>query len=131
MGKLPSIAEDVGWKVKRINVNPGASLSLQKHKFRTEHWVVVSGTAKVELEGEIQILKKIKVLISLLVLNIDYQIQAKEKLILIEVQSEAYLGEDDIIRFEDNYGRKGTRKEKNLKFNFVIYKFYLKIFSLN
>jgi mannose-1-phosphate guanylyltransferase len=110
-GSYLSIAEDVGWKVKRINVNPGASLSLQKHKFRTEHWVVVSGTAKVELEGEIQILKENQS--TYIPLGFKHRLSnpSKEKLILIEVQSGTYLGEDDIIRFEDIYGRKGLEKD--------------------
>ena len=110
-GSYISIAEDVGWKVKRINVNPGASLSLQKHKFRTEHWVVVSGTAKVELEGETQILQENQS--TYIPLGFKHRLSnpSKEKLILIEVQSGTYLGEDDIIRFEDIYGRKGLEKD--------------------
>ena len=76
-GSYFSIAEEKGWQVKRINVNPGASLSLQKHKFRTEHWIVVSGKALVELEGKTNILKANESTISLLALNTDYQIHGK------------------------------------------------------
>ena len=104
-GSYLSIAEDIGWQVKRINVNPEASLSLQKHKFRTEHWIIVSGTAKVELEGETKILKENES--TYIPLGYKHRLSnpGKEPLILIEVQSGSYLGEDDIIRFEDNYGR--------------------------
>ena len=111
-GNYLSIAEDKGWQVKTINVNPGASLSLQKHKFRTEHWIVVSGTALVELEGKTKILKANES--TYIPLGFKHRLSnpGKEPLILIEVQSGSYLGEDDIIRFEDNYGRKGTETNK-------------------
>jgi len=107
-GSYFSIAEDKGWQVKRINVNPGASLSLQKHKFRTEHWIIVTGTALVELEGKTKILKSNES--TYIPLGFKHRLSnpGKEPLILIEVQSGSYLGEDDIIRFEDDYGRKGT-----------------------
>ena len=104
-GSYLSLSEDLSWQVKRINVNPGASLSLQKHKFRTEHWIIVSGIAKVELEGETKILKENES--TYIPLGYKHRLSnpGKEPLILIEVQSGSYLGEDDIIRFEDNYGR--------------------------
>ena len=91
--------------VKRITVNPGASLSLQKHKFRTEHWVIVSGTAKVELEGDKKILNENES--TFIPLGHKHRLSnpGKKPLILIEVQSGSYLGEDDIERFEDSYGR--------------------------
>ena len=105
-GSYFSIAEDKGWQVKRINVNAGASLSLQKHKFRTEHWIVVSGKALVEIEGKTKILKANES--TYIPLGYKHRLSNpwEEPLILIEVQSGSYLGEDDIIRFEDNYGRK-------------------------
>ena len=108
-GSYLSIAEDLSWQVKRINVNPGASLSLQKHKFRTEHWIIVSGIAKVELEGETKILKENES--TYIPLGFKHRLSnpGKQSLILIEVQSGSYLGEDDIIRFEDNYGRGNLR----------------------
>ena len=107
-GSYLSIAEDKGWQVKRINVNPGASLSLQKHEFRTEHWIVVSGIALVELEGKTKIIKANES--TYIPLGFKHRLSnpGKEPLILIEVQSGSYLGEDDIIRFEDNYGRKSS-----------------------
>ena len=106
-GSYLSIAEDKGWQVKRVNVNPGASLSLQKHNYRTEHWIIVSGTALVELEGNKKILKANES--TYIPLGFKHRLSNAGKcpLILIEVQSGSYLGEDDIIRFEDNYGRIG------------------------
>ncbi len=104
-GWYDSIDEGGRFKVKRIQVKPGASLSLQKHHHRAEHWVVVSGTAEIT-NGE-------KVL--LLTENQSTYIPLGEvhrlanpgsiPLEIIEVQSGSYLGEDDIIRFEDTYGR--------------------------
>ena len=95
-GNYTSIVEGEKWQVKRITVNPGESLSLQKHFHRTEHWIIVSGTAKVEIEGKKNILIK----------NQSAYIPREAKhrlsnpgdisLILIEVQSGSYLGEDDI-----------------------------------
>ena len=90
----------------RIIVNPYSSLSLQMHKYRSEHWIVVSGKAKVQIGNNIKNLVE----------NESIYISSRTKhrlsnpgenpLILIEVQSGTYVGEDDIIRFEDNYGRK-------------------------
>ena len=104
-GSYISIAEEKGWQVKRINVKPGASLSLQKHKFRTEHWIIVSGVAHVELEGEKKVIKENES--TYIPLGYKHRLSNpnNEPLILIEVQSGTYLGEDDIVRFEDNYGR--------------------------
>lgn len=104
-GWYDSIDEGGRFKVKRIQVNPGASLSLQKHHHRAEHWVVVSGTAEITSGG-----KKL-----LLTENQSTYIPLGEvhrlanpgtiPLEIIEVQSGSYLGEDDIVRFEDHYGR--------------------------
>ncbi len=107
-GSYLSIADDKGWQVKKINVNPGASLSLQKHKFRTEHWIVVSGIALVELEGEKKILKENQS--TYIPLGFKHRLSnpGKQPLVLIEVQSGSYLGEDDIIRYDDNYGRRNS-----------------------
>ena len=92
-------------KIKRIEVKPGASISLQLHHHRNEHWIVVSGTAKVINDGETYLLNQ----------NESTYIIAGNKhrlsnpgvvmLIMIEVQTGEYLGEDDIVRFEDEYGR--------------------------
>jgi mannose-1-phosphate guanylyltransferase/mannose-6-phosphate isomerase len=104
-GWYDSIDEGGRFKVKRIQVKPGASLSLQKHHHRAEHWVVVSGTAEITC-GD----KKL-----LLTENQSTYIPLGEvhrlanpgtiPLEIIEVQSGSYLGEDDIVRFEDTYGR--------------------------
>lgn len=104
-GTYTVIEEGVNFKIKRIEVNPGASLSLQMHHHRSEHWIVVSGMARV-INGDRELL---------LHNNESTYIPAGHKhrlenpgalnLIMIEVQSGDYLGEDDIVRFEDNYGR--------------------------
>ena len=104
-GTYTVLGEGSGFKMKRIEVNPGASLSLQMHHHRSEHWIVVSGMAKV-VNGEQEFLVNT---------NESTYIPAGHKhrlenpgllnLVMIEVQSGGYLGEDDIVRFEDNYGR--------------------------
>lgn len=104
-GNYISIAEDNTWKVKKITVKPNQSLSLQMHEHRAEHWIIVSGTAKVEIDQNIKILEA----------NQSAYIPPRSKhrlsnngdshLVLIEVQSGNYLEEDDIFRFEDIYGR--------------------------
>ena len=104
-GSYDSVDSGPNYQVKRITVNPGARLSLQRHKHRAEHWVVVEGTAKVHVDG------------------VDYQLNANDSIYiplgavhclanetelplhLVEVQSGSYLGEDDIERLEDIYGR--------------------------
>lgn len=105
-GSYTSISNGTSWQVKKLEVNPGASLSLQMHFHRTEHWIIVNGTARVEINNHETILNQNE--------SIYVPIQAKhrlsnpgnENLIIIEVQNGKYLGEDDIVRFEDIYGRK-------------------------
>lgn len=104
-GMYTVLEEGQRFKIKRIEVKPGGSLSLQMHHHRNEHWVVVSGTAKV-VNGENEFFVST---------NQSTYIPAGHKhrlenpglveLVMIEVQSGEYLGEDDIVRFEDNYGR--------------------------
>lgn len=104
-GWYESLANNEGFQVKRISVKPEAELSLQSHQHRAEHWIVVKGQAEVTQENEVFILNK----------NQSTYIPAGHKhrlanrshtvLELIEVQSGNYLGEDDIVRFEDKYGR--------------------------
>ncbi|MDY7577600.1 mannose-1-phosphate guanylyltransferase/mannose-6-phosphate isomerase [Herbaspirillum sp. RTI4] len=104
-GTYTVLEEGNGFKIKRIEVKPGASLSLQMHHHRSEHWIVVSGMAKVT-NGEKEFLVST---------NESTYIPAGHKhrlenpgllnLVMIEVQSGGYLGEDDIVRFEDSYGR--------------------------
>ncbi len=104
-GWYDSIDEGERFKVKRIQVKPGASLSLQKHHHRAEHWIVVKGTAEITNGDKLLLLTE----------NQSTYIPLGEvhrlanpgaiPLEIIEVQSGSYLGEDDIVRFEDHYGR--------------------------
>jgi len=104
-GWYDSIDEGGRFKVKRIQVKPGASLSLQKHHHRAEHWVVVSGTALVRIgEEERMVTENQSVYIPVGIVH-SLENPGKVPLHLIEVQSGSYLGEDDIVRFEDVYGR--------------------------
>ncbi len=93
------------FQVKRIVVNPGASLSLQLHHHRAEHWVVVSGTAKVTRGEDTFVVSENES--TYIPIGTRHRLENPGKLPLeiIEVQSGAYLGEDDIVRFEDTYGR--------------------------
>ena len=105
-GYYTSIAEESNWQVKKISVKPGESLSLQLHNHRTEHWINVSGKALVEVDGEEIILNKNES--TYIPLGSKHRLTncGDVPLIMIEVQSGDYLGEDDIIRFEDKYKRK-------------------------
>jgi len=96
---------DVGYKVKRITVKPGESLSLQMHHKRQEHWVVVEGTAEVTCDDEVFTLSAGSS--THIPLGAKHRLlnPGLEPLILVEVQCGDYLGEDDIVRFEDRYGR--------------------------
>ena len=104
-GSYLSLVEDKRWQVKRIEVTPGSSLSLQMHHHRAEHWTVVEGTAKVEIDDNIFILSENQS--TFIPLGAKHRLSnpGKITLTLIEVQSGDYLGEDDIIRFKDEYGR--------------------------
>jgi mannose-6-phosphate isomerase-like protein (cupin superfamily) len=96
-----------GYKIKRIHVNPGARLSLQSHEHRSEHWVVIHGVATCEVDGIEHVVGAEE--------SIDVPLGAKHRLanegetelVIVEVQRGAYTGEDDISRFEDDYGRCG------------------------
>ena len=104
-GTYTVLEEDPGYKIKRIEVKPGGCLSLQMHHHRSEHWIVVSGMAKVINGDKLMFVRT----------NESTYIPAGHKhrlenpgllnLVMIEVQSGEYLGEDDILRFEDSYGR--------------------------
>ena len=107
-GNFYSLIKEKNWQVKRLKINPNESLSLQKHNFRAENWVVVKGIAKVEINEEIYFLNPNE--------SIYIPIGSKHRLSnvhnspleIIEVQIGTYLGEDDIIRFEDKYRRKDS-----------------------
>ncbi|WP_295992845.1 mannose-1-phosphate guanylyltransferase/mannose-6-phosphate isomerase [Rugamonas sp.] len=98
---------DVGerFQVKRITVNPGGKLSLQMHHHRAEHWVVVSGTARVTCGDSVKLLTENESTYIPIGMNHRLENPGKLPLHLIEVQSGSYLGEDDIVRFEDVYQR--------------------------
>lgn len=105
-GKYDSVDMGGRYQVKRITVKPGAKLSLQKHHHRAEHWIVVSGTASVTKGEETILLSENQSTYIPLGEIHALENPGKVPLELIEVQSGSYLGEDDIIRFEDKYGRK-------------------------
>jgi len=94
-----------GFKIKRIEVKPGASLSLQMHRHRSEHWVVVSGQAKV-VNGEREILVNTNES-TFIPAGLQHRLTNPGDIlcVMIEVQSGSYLGEDDIVRYDDSYGR--------------------------
>jgi len=104
-GCYESIDSGDRFQVKRITVNPGASLSLQMHHHRAEHWVVVKGTAKVTRGDEVVLISEDKS--TYIPLGVKHRLEnpGAIPLELIEVQSGSYLGEDDIVRFDDEYGR--------------------------
>jgi len=104
-GSYEGIDDGDRFQVKRITVKPGASLSLQMHHHRAEHWVVVRGTARVTRGDEVFLLSENQS--TYIPIGVRHRLENPGTLPLdmIEVQSGAYLGEDDIVRFEDNYGR--------------------------
>ena len=104
-GSYRTISLGDRFQVKEIIVKPGASLSLQKHHHRAEHWVVVEGTASVVRGEETLLLHENQSIFIPLGTKHRLSNPGKLQLRLIEVQSGSYLGEDDIVRFEDNYGR--------------------------
>ncbi len=104
-GKFDAIDSGSRYQVKRITVNPGARLSLQMHHHRAEHWVVVSGTARVTQGEQVRLLSENQSVYIPLGQRHALENPGRIPLELIEVQSGTYLGEDDIVRFEDSYGR--------------------------
>jgi mannose-6-phosphate isomerase len=106
-GEYRVLAEDGDWKVKRIDVNVGQRLSYQKHERRSEHWVVVAGRARVTLDGserELEVGDTIDI-----PAGTAHRVEScgRGPLTFIEIQRGEYLGEDDIERLEDDYGRSG------------------------
>ena len=104
-GAYDSLDIDDRFQVKRITVKPGEKLSVQMHHHRAEHWVVVSGTARIHLDGEEWLLTENQSIYIPLGTVHALENPGKVTLELIEVQTGSYLGEDDIVRFEDRYGR--------------------------
>jgi len=107
-GSYDSIDSGERFQVKRLSVKPGGVLSLQMHHHRAEHWIVVQGTARITRNDETFLLSENES--TYIPIGATHRIEnpGKMPLHLIEVQSGSYLGEDDIVRFEDNYGRQGT-----------------------
>ena len=104
-GNYITIAEDSRWQVKMIEVKPSGKLSLQMHHHRSEHWVVVKGRAKVEIENKVNFLNENQSTYIPLGKKHRLSNPGKIPLVIIEIQSGTYVGEDDIIRFDDIYGR--------------------------
>jgi len=109
-GSYDSIDHGDRFQVKRLVVKPGATMSLQLHHHRAEHWIVVSGTAQITRGEETFLLGENES--TYIPVGTKHRIANPGKVMLhiIEVQSGSYLGEDDIVRFEDVYGREGTTK---------------------
>jgi mannose-1-phosphate guanylyltransferase/mannose-6-phosphate isomerase len=106
-GSYDSVDAGPRFQVKRLTVKPGAVLSLQKHQHRAEHWVVVKGTARITRGEDVFLLQENES--TYIPIGTVHRIEnpGSEPLQIIEVQSGGYLGEDDIVRLDDHYGRKG------------------------
>ncbi|MDK2744661.1 MAG: mannose-1-phosphate guanylyltransferase/mannose-6-phosphate isomerase [Nitrospira sp.] len=107
-GSYTILEEGPGFKVKRVTVNPGGRLSLQLHHKRSEHWVVIAGTARVTRDQEVFDLRVGES--TAIPVNTKHRLEnpGQETVHIIEVQNGPYLGEDDIVRFKDDYGRVAT-----------------------
>ena len=112
-GKYTTLAEGDGYKVKRIVINPGQSISLQIHYHRSEHWTVISGTGKLTLDGKEIIFRENES--TYIPIGTAHRLENPGKLPLsiIEVQNGKYLEEDDIVRLEDAYGRVAEEIEED------------------
>jgi mannose-6-phosphate isomerase-like protein (cupin superfamily) len=104
-GGFENIVEGVGYKVKRLVIEPGHRISLQRHRFRAEHWVVVEGTPRVIIEGRARRLKARGAVDVPRGAWHRIENPGRRPVVIIEVQHGPYLGEDDIIRKDDDYGR--------------------------
>ena len=104
-GNYFSVVEDKRWQVKLISVKPGEQISLQMHHHRSEHWIVVKGIAEIEIDGKFSTLKENQSIYIPVTAKHRLSNPGKIMLQIIEVQSGSYVGEDDIVRFEDKYNR--------------------------
>jgi len=104
-GSFDVIDRGERFQVKRITVKPGAKLSLQSHHHRSEHWIVVEGTAKVTVDDEVRLVSENESVYIPLGAVHRMENLGKLPMVLIEVQTGVYLGEDDIVRYEDVYAR--------------------------
>ncbi|MFQ5597960.1 MAG: mannose-1-phosphate guanylyltransferase/mannose-6-phosphate isomerase [Nitrospiria bacterium] len=111
-GRFTVLEEAKGFKIKRIVVNPRSKLSLQRHRKRSEHWVVVSGTARVTCGESVYTIQANQS--TFVPMGVKHRLEnpTDVPLQLIEVQSGTYLGEDDIIRYQDDYGRAKIKKQR-------------------
>ena len=106
-GTFTVLDEADGYKVKRIEVLPGKRLSYQKHAQRAEHWVVVEGVAKVTLDGKDVVVNAGEAIDIAIGAAHRVENPGDKMLVFIEVQRGVYLGEDDIVRLQDDFGRAG------------------------
>jgi mannose-6-phosphate isomerase-like protein (cupin superfamily) len=104
-GSFESIAMGSRFQVKRIVVKPGGKLSLQSHVHRAEHWIVVQGTARVTVDDDVRLLSENQSIYIPLAAIHRLENPGRMPMVLIEVQTGSYLGEDDIVRYEDLYAR--------------------------
>ncbi|HEX5709611.1 MAG TPA: phosphomannose isomerase type II C-terminal cupin domain [Pyrinomonadaceae bacterium] len=104
-GTFTVLDEGAGYKVKRIEVLPGKRLSYQRHARRAEHWMVVAGAGKVTLDGEDVVVRTGEVVDVAVGTAHRIENPGAETLVFIEIQRGDYLGEDDITRLEDDFGR--------------------------
>jgi mannose-6-phosphate isomerase-like protein (cupin superfamily) len=104
-GFFETLILDDRFQVKRIVVNPGAALSLQSHVHRAEHWIVVAGTARVTIDDTVKLVSENESVFIPLGAVHRLENPGRVAMVLIEVQTGAYLGEDDIVRYEDLYAR--------------------------
>ncbi len=104
-GEFETLTLGPGYHVKRIIVLPGGILSLQSHKHRAEHWIIVQGTARVTVGDSVSIIGENKTVFIPLGTIHRLENPSAKKLILIEVQTGSYFGEDDIVRYKDVYDR--------------------------
>ncbi|WP_299694799.1 mannose-1-phosphate guanylyltransferase/mannose-6-phosphate isomerase [uncultured Tateyamaria sp.] len=104
-GWFESLGVGTRFQVKRIVVNPGASLSLQSHRYRAEHWIVVEGTARVTIDDTVRLVEENQSVYVPLGAVHRMENPGAQPMVMIEVQTGTYLGEDDIVRYEDIYAR--------------------------
>jgi mannose-6-phosphate isomerase len=104
-GSFTVLDEGTGFKVKRLEVLPGKRLSYQYHAHRVEHWVVVKGSATITLDGFVSVINEGETADVPVAARHRIENAGSERLILIEIQRGSYLGEDDIVRLEDDFHR--------------------------
>ena len=104
-GWFESLTIDEKFQVKKIHVHPGASLSLQSHKYRAEHWIVVSGEAEVTIDDKVSVVNESQSVYIPLGAIHRMRNSGEKPMVLIEVQTGSYFGEDDIVRYDDVYSR--------------------------